>query len=100
MGVHALPLTLVGGVAYTAFSVTMICVVQGPFGDGHHFIFMCPALAPVRDLFRPLLASGTQSLCLLVWQQDLREVVRFVHECFVFRSTLLGRCGLVHFMSL
>jgi hypothetical protein len=55
----------------------------------HHFIFMCPALAPVRDRERPLFASGTRSLRLFIWQQDLRAVVRFVHECFVFRSSLL-----------
>jgi hypothetical protein len=27
------------------------------------------------------------------WQQDLHAVVRFVHECFVFRSSLLVVAG-------
>jgi hypothetical protein len=30
---------------------------------------------------------------LFIWQQDLRAVVRFVHECFVFRSSLLVAAG-------
>jgi hypothetical protein len=47
----------------------------------------------VRERFRPLFASGTRSLRLFIWQQDLRAVVRFVHECFVFRSSLLVAAG-------
>jgi hypothetical protein len=65
----------------------------GAVGDEHHFIFMCPALAPVRHSFRPLFASGSRSLRLFIWQQDLCEVVRFVHEFFVFRSSLLVDAG-------
>jgi hypothetical protein len=40
------------------------------------------------------LTTCTQrSLRLFIWQQDLRAVVRFVHECFVFRSSLLVVAG-------
>jgi hypothetical protein len=58
-------------------------------GDEHHFIFMCPALAPVRERFCSLFASGTPSLRLFTWQQGLCAVVRFVHEWFLFCSSLL-----------
>jgi hypothetical protein len=64
----------------------------GAVGDEHHFIFMRPALALVRERSRPLFASGTRSLRLFIWQQDLRAV-RFVHECFGFRSSLLVAAG-------
>jgi hypothetical protein len=59
----------------------------GAVVDEHHSIFECPALAPVRDRVRPLFASGTPSLRLFIWQQDLREVVRFLHECSVFPAS-------------
>jgi hypothetical protein len=59
-------------------------VGTGAVGDEHHFIFACPALAPVRDRLLPLFASGLRSLRLFIWQQDLHEVVRFVHECLCF----------------
>jgi hypothetical protein len=50
-------------------------------------------MAPVRARFCPLFASGTRSLRLFICQQDLREVVRFVQECFVFRTSLLVPVG-------
>jgi hypothetical protein len=37
--------------------------------------------------------TNKHSLRLFIWQQDLRAVVRFVHECFVFRSSLLVAAG-------
>jgi hypothetical protein len=49
----------------------------GAVGDEHHFIFMCPALAPVRVRFRPLFAYGIRSFRLFIWRQDLRAVVLF-----------------------
>jgi hypothetical protein len=82
------PLTLVVGVAWPPHLSPCGMCCTGAVGDEHHFIFMCPALVPVQDRFRPLFAPGTRSLRSLIWQQDLREVVRFVRECFVFRSSL------------
>jgi hypothetical protein len=93
IGVHALPVDVGRRRGAPAFSVSVICLVQGPTGDEYDFIIMCPALAPVRDRFRPLFASGTRSLSLFLWQQDLCEVFRFVTECFVLRSNLLVPVG-------
>jgi hypothetical protein len=71
----------------------------GAVGDEHHFILLCSALATVRDRFHPLFACGTRSLT-FIWQQDLREVVRFVHECFVFRATVTWSMRLIHLIRL
>ncbi len=59
----------------------------------HHFIFMCRSLASVSLHFPRLFASGTRSLRLFLWQEDLLAVVRFVHACFAFRSNLLVAVG-------
>jgi hypothetical protein len=58
---------------------------SGAVGHEHYIIIMCLALALVRDRFRFLFAFGTRSLHLFIWQQDLREVARYMsaHECFV-----------------
>jgi hypothetical protein len=93
MGVHALPIDVGRRPGIPRLLRHCDMCGTGAVGDEHHFIFMCPSLAPVRDRFRPLFASGTRSLRLFIWQQDLRAVVRFVHECFVFRSSLLIAAG-------
>lgn len=46
------------------------------------FALICTALDPLWDRLRPLFASGNRSLILLLWQQDLNAIVRFVSECF------------------
>jgi hypothetical protein len=93
MGVHALPMDVGRRRGIPRLLRHCDMCGTGVVGDEHHFIFMCPALAPVRERFRPSFASGTRSLRLFIWQQDLRAVVRFVHECFVFRSSLLVAAG-------
>jgi hypothetical protein len=93
MGVHAFPIDVGRRRGRPRHLQHSDMCGTGAVGDEHQFIFMCPALAPVRERFRPLFASGTRPLRLLIWQQDLRAVVRFVHECFAFRSSLLVAAG-------
>ncbi len=47
----------------------------------------------VRHRFRHLLASSTRPLRLVLWLEDLRAIVCFVKECFLFRSNLLVDVG-------
>jgi hypothetical protein len=97
MGVHARPIDLVGSVGYPVFSVTVICVVPGPL--------VMNITSSLCALHWPLCVSMSalclflapdHSVCLFgsrTTVQDLREAVRFVHECFVFRSGLLVPVG-------
>ena len=89
MGVHGLPIDMGRRRGIPRLLRHCDMCGTGAVGDEHHFIFTCPALAPVRERFRPLFASGTRSLRLFIWQQDLCAVVHFVNACFAFRSSLL-----------
>ena len=93
MGVHGLPIDL----GRRRGTPRLLCQCDmcgtGAVGDEHHFVFICPALAPVREQFRHLFASGTRSLRLFIWRQDLCAVVRFIHACFALRSSLLDAAG-------
>ena len=93
MGVHGLPIDVGRRRGIPRLLRHCDMCGTGAVGDEHRFIFMCPALAPVRERFRHLFASGTRSLRLFIWQRDLCAVVRFVHACFAFRSSLLGSAG-------
>jgi hypothetical protein len=93
MCVHALPIDVRRRRGVPRLLRHVICVVQGPLLLNTTASLSCPALAPVQDRLRPLFISGTQSLRWSIWQQDVRDVVRFVHECFVFRSSLLVPAG-------
>ncbi len=51
--------------------------------------YLCALLASVRLQFPRLFASGTRSLRLFLWQEDLLAAVRFVNACFAYRANLL-----------
>ena len=91
MGVHGLPIDLgrQRGVPRSERRCDMCST--GAVGDEYHFVFVCPALAPVRACYAALLGPSFQTLRSFIWQDDLLVVVRFVYDGFQVRSQLLNR---------
>ena len=91
MGVHGLPID-VGrqrGVPRSERRCDMCST--GAVGDEHHFVFVCPALAPVRAHYAALFTPSSNTLRAFIWQADLLAVVRFIYACFQVRSQLLSQ---------
>ena len=91
MGVHGLPIDAgrQRGVPRSERGCDMCS--SGAVGDEYHFVFVCPALAPVRARYAALFGPSFRTLRVFLWQEDLLAVVRFVYDCFEVRSQLLTR---------
>ena len=88
MGVHGLPIDAgrQRGVARSERRCDMC--PTGAVGDEYHFVFVCPALAPVRAHYAALFRPSFRTLRAFLWQEDILAVVRFVYDCFQVRSQL------------
>ncbi len=63
----------------------------GAVGGEYHFVFVCPALAPVRARYAALFRPSFRTLRAFLWQEGILAVVRFVYDCFQVRSQLQTR---------
>ena len=90
MGVHGLPIDAGRQRRVPRSERRCDMCSTGAVGDEYHFVFVCPALAPVRTRYAALFGPSFRTLRSFIWQDDLLAVVRFVYDCFQVISQLLS----------
>ena len=55
-------------------------------GDEQHFVFYCPTLQVIRDLYPDLFRSPYRSLRQFIWQEDTPRVINFILDCLQHRT--------------